>query len=194
MNLTFQEFAERNHTTINTIEVLACRYSYKKIIYNRETYLLVQSGIHEANGKPKYMIKISDEGKKKKHLAAEERKNAYTELIQLLSQGISESEAINSIAKKYGVSYWSIYRMLKEPQRIERKRRADAGTTKKKIPPEVKDVTELVAEYRKVVNDAVNALLKLFDNPTKQTYEDAKRALIDANQPGLMVKNIVKRN
>jgi len=62
-----------------------------------------------------------------------------------------------------------------------------------KVAANKKDETELAAEYQTAVSDAVNALLKFFDNPTKQTYENVKQALIDATQQELTIKKYCEK-
>ncbi|MBP8975079.1 MAG: transposase family protein [Bacteroidetes bacterium] len=165
MNLTFREFAEQRNTTYDTIQKNAYRSGWKEIRFHGKKYPLIQSGIHEINGKKRYLVVVPEEEKKKKHLTLEERKNAYTELMQVISTGVSESEAIGSVAKKYRISYWSVYRMLKEPQRIERRRRADANCSRKDLPQEVIDYFDSI-----YIQNAQRGNARLAFNLTRQKY------------------------
>jgi hypothetical protein len=129
--ISFEQFACQKKLSIQYVRKMAITSDYLFIDHAGMRYDLTQDGTH-ANGTPRYFVIVKDDARKKKHLSNEQREMVLSELNAMNAK--NESDAVSKIAKKYDVSYWSVYRMWKNPERVQRKARADRGTTKKEIP------------------------------------------------------------
>lgn len=133
MIMTFSQFADKKHLSIQSVRRLAREGSFNHIFYKGQRYELSQHGRYD-NGAPRYLIVMPDDNRKKKHLSDDQRTAALTMLYELFAKQTNAADAISNVAKRFGVSYWSIYRLWKNPERAQRKSRSDKGSTKKTIP------------------------------------------------------------
>lgn len=130
-HLSFEQFAARHSLTLQWVRSLARRGSWSVIKHNGKRYQLQQHGTC-SNGAPRYYIVVQDDGKKKKHLTPDQRKAALQMLYNLV--GSNSANAVAEVANRFGVSYWSVYRLWRE-NKTERQKRSDAGTQRVGVPP-----------------------------------------------------------
>jgi transposase InsO family protein len=129
--MSFEQFAKQKRITDRWVRMLAESNHYTAIEADGTRYELMREGTHR-NGSPRYFVVVNDDPRKKKHLSDEQRELVLNDLNALNAN--NEVDAVSKVAKKYGVSYWSVYRLWKNPERVIRKARVDRGATKKDVP------------------------------------------------------------
>lgn len=140
MHLTFEQFSQHKKISLQYVRKVAINNRYAFVIINAERYELVQNGKH-TNGSPRYCVVVPDKEVKKRHLSNEEKLAVRNELNAIFAK--NKTIDFWQVAKKYGVSYHTIYRVWKEGK-TERKKRADAGSKKKEVPPEAMKMFESI--------------------------------------------------
>lgn len=161
--ITFEQFAREKNITLRGVRWLAKRADYTHITHAGCRYDLIQRGSY-ANGAPMYFIVKNDGGRKKRHLSADQREAALDMLHELMSR--NEASAINRVAEHFGVSYHSVYRLWNE-RKVERKRREDAGQTRKIIPQAARDFFESI-----YVQNAQGPNVKVAYDLTKRQFSE----------------------
>lgn len=143
MNLTLSQFAETRGITDRAVQRSAQRSGFRYIRTRGQCFGLIEDGAHDTNGRPRYLVVVPDEpvtDRKKVHLGDDQREAALSALHALFAKTTNTADAISRVAKQFGVSYHSIYRLWKNPDRAKRKVRADKGSTKKIIPSDAMEV------------------------------------------------------
>lgn len=139
--ISFEQFARQRKLTLRGVQWLVQQNSYRFIEHSGTRYELQQEGTH-ANGTPRYFVIVNDDARKKKHLSDEQREIVLNDLNALNAS--NASDALSKVAKKHGVSYWSVYRLWKNPDKMKRKHRTDRGSTKKIVPTEALEIFQSI--------------------------------------------------
>jgi transposase InsO family protein len=139
--ISFEQFARQKKLSLQHVRRIGLENNYRYIEHAGTRYELTQEGTH-ANGTPRYFIIVQDDARKKKHLSDEQREIVLNDLNAMNAK--NESDAIAKVAKKHGVSYWSVYRLWKNPERVQRKARTDRGSTKKIVPTESLEIFQSI--------------------------------------------------
>jgi transposase InsO family protein len=178
MLLTFSQFAKEKKTTINCVQVLADRFDYRFIDYAGHRFQLMQDGTFP-NGKQRYFVVVEDgkddtgTGKKgdgekqKRHLNPDEKEAALSMLNDEMARRKDAAawDAIKIVAEKFGVSNSSIFRLWRY-RSVDRKSRADKGSTKKIIPQQALEMFEGI-----YIQNAQGPNVKLAYNLTRRQFE-----------------------
>lgn len=146
MTLTLSQFADRRKITLAGAHWLAQRSGMRHIDHGGDRFQLLLQGEH-ANGKPRYLVVVPESpnaDRKKIHLDDAQREAALSMLNELFAKKTNSADGISQVAKLFGVSYWSVYRLWKNPDRAKRKTRADKGSTKKIIPTAAMEMFESI--------------------------------------------------
>ena len=149
MRITFELFAKKKRVAIEQLQRAAAANRWRFVECDGVTYMLHPETV---NGKTIYMIEDNGTLLHYHHLSNEERAHAIAMLNELTAQ--KADQLIERVAKAFSTSYHTIYRLNRE-RSIERKKRCDAGCTRKGVPPEA--MSKFEAYY--ISNNQANAKL-----------------------------------